>query len=215
MVIVAYWGATLGASLRAVAVIALVAIWGARLTYNWGRGWRGMDHEDWRYVDIRRRTGRLYWPVSLAGIHLFPTLMVLGGLGGAYAAFAHHAPLGVLDGLGAAVAAAGIAIEATADRQLHRFRATQPPPDRILEEGLWAWSRHPNYFGEITFWWGLALMGAGAAGVRPWIFAGAAAITGMFLVVSLPLIDARMIARRPHYRDRMRRVSALLPWPPR
>ena len=62
--------------IRVGVVIALVALWGARLTWNWTRGWTGLDHEDWRYVDIKEKTGALYWPVSFLGIHLLPTLWV-------------------------------------------------------------------------------------------------------------------------------------------
>jgi len=64
---------------RRILVAALVIAWALRLTYNWARGFQGLGHEDWRYVDFRRKTGRLYWPVSLAGLHMFPTVQVYLG----------------------------------------------------------------------------------------------------------------------------------------
>ena len=116
--------------------------------------------------------------------------------------------------LATAVTGAAIAIETIADLQLHRFRATAAPGS-TLSTGLWAYSRHPNYFGEALFWWGLWLFGA-AAGPGPWwLFAGAAAITAMLFFVSIPLIDERMRASRPDYAERVARVSALVPWFPR
>ena len=163
-----YWATeaqTLGP--RAGLVFAVSAFWGARLTWNFLRGWPGLRHEDWRYQDLRRVTGRAYWLVSLSGIHLFPTLMVFLGCLGAWPAVVHDAPLGALDVLGAAVAFAGGLIEAVADRQLRDYvLAKQAGEDvpAIMDRGLWAWSRHPNYFGEILFWWGLALMGVAASG---------------------------------------------------
>lgn len=201
---------------RQALVIGLVMGWGGRLTFNWARQWSGMNHEDWRYVDIRAKTGRLYWGVSLLGIHMFPTLLVLAGCAGLLPALVTgDRPLGALDLLAAAVTAGGILCELVADRQLHAFRARKPPREAILAEGLWAWSRHPNYFGEITFWFGIALFGLAAVPDAWWVFAGPAAMVLLFTFVSLPLIERRMLARRPHFAEHQRRVSILIPLPPR
>lgn len=202
--------------LRQALVIACVYAWGLRLTYNWARGWHGMRHEDWRYVDLRRSMGRLYWPVSLLGLHLMPTVMVfLGCLSLWPALVIGTAPLSWLDGAGALVCAVAIGCQALADRQLHEFRSSNPPPGTILDHGLWSWSRHPNYFGEVTQWWGLFLFGLAAAPGTWWPITGAVAITLLFVFVSIPLIERRMHARRTGWADHCRRVSALVPWPPR
>lgn len=200
---------------RQALVIAFVYAWGLRLTYNWARGWHGMRHEDWRYVDLRRM-GRLYWPVSLVGLHLMPTVMVfLGCLSLWPALVVGTAPLSWLDGVAALVCTIAIGCQAVADRQLHEFRRSSPPPGAILDRGLWSWSRHPNYFGEITQWWGLFLFGLAAAPGTWWPIAGAVAITVLFVVVSIPLIERRMHARRSGWPAHCRRVSVLVPWPPR
>lgn len=206
-----------GASLlRAVLVLTLVSIWGARLTWNWARGWTGLGHEDWRYVDLRRRTGRRYWPASLVGLHLMPTTLVYLGCLSLYGALvAGDRPFGALDVAAALVTATAIAIEGTADRQLRRFVLSSPPRGAILETGLWRYSRHPNYFGEVLFWWGLWLFAVAAGPGSLWAIVGPLAITALFLFVSVPMLDRRMARRRPAYRDRMRRVSGLVPWPPR
>jgi steroid 5-alpha reductase family enzyme len=203
---------------RQVLVLSLVTWWGIRLTYNWGRHWRGLDHEDWRYVDFRNKTGKAYWLVSLGGIHFFPTVQVLASSAGLYLAMTGDAPLGPLDAVAAIVTAGAITIEMVADRQLHDFVSDKPAPDAILKSGLWSWSRHPNYFGEVTFWWGLCLFGLAALSAPVaetwWLFVGPVAMTAMFFFVSIPLIDERMLAKRPHYADHMKRVSRLIPWPP-
>jgi len=201
---------------RQVVAVACVALWGARLTWNWARGWQGLAHEDWRYVDMRAQSGRLYWPVSFLAIHLFPTVIVFLGCLPLWPALAAGArPLGPLDGLGAALCLGGTALELVADGQLRRFRLAAPPPEAILESGLWAWSRHPNYLGEILFWLGLAVFGLAAAGFAPSAWLGAAAIVLMFRFASLPMIEKRMLARRPGYAERQRRVSLLIPRPPK
>ncbi len=198
-------------ALRTCLVLSLICLWGVRLTWNWARGWQGLDHEDWRYLDLRRKSGRMYWLVSFAGIHMLPTLWVFGGLLPVYAALvAGSRGFGVLDVLAAIVTAGAIWIEATADRQLHAFRARPHRPEEILATGLWARSRHPNYFGEMSFWWGLYLFGVAAAPSWWWTGAGALAITLMFRFISLPMIEERMLARRPGYAEHRRRVPLVL-----
>ena len=202
-------------STRQVVVLLLVGLWAGRLTWNWLRGWQGLVHEDWRYVDFRATSGRAYWLVSFLGIHFFPTVIVfLGCLSLFPALSAGTRPFGALDGLAIIVTAAAVAIEATADEQLRRFRRSTGPA-RTLATGLWAWSRHPNYFGETLFWWGLYLFGLAADPGWWWTVVGPLAITLMFVFVSVPMLDRRMLARRPDYAARMRRVSGLVPFPPR
>jgi steroid 5-alpha reductase family enzyme len=201
---------------RQALVLLLVALWAARLTWNWARGWTGLAHEDWRYVDMRGWSGGLYWLVSLLALHAFPTAMVFLGCLPLWLALAGGArPLGALDAVGAALALGGTALEFFADNQLLRFKRGGPPPGATLESGLWAWSRHPNYLGEILFWIGLACFGQAAAGFVWWAWVGAAAMLLMFRFASLPLIERRMLARRPGYEERQRRVSLLIPRPPR
>ncbi len=200
---------------RQAIVIALVTCWAVRLTYNWYRGWTGLDHEDWRYVDMRGPSGRAYWLVSFLGIHLFPTAMVFVACLALYPALVGGSrALGWLDGVAVLVTGGAIVIEGVADQQLLRFRGTAPP-GKTLAQGLWAYSRHPNYFGEMSFWWGVFLFGMAADPAAWWTIAGPFAITLMFVFASIPMIDRRMLARRPGYAERMRRVPALVPWPRR
>jgi steroid 5-alpha reductase family enzyme len=198
---------------RGVLVLVLVAVWGVRLTFNFLRGWRGLEHEDWRYVDMRRKTGRAYWLVSLLGIHLFPTLLVFAGCLPMYAVMAPDAlSLQWRDALAFAVTVIAIAIETIADAQLRRFKLrTDRQPGEIYERGLWAWSRHPNYFGEMLFWWGLWLFAVAAGPGHAWTAVGAIAITLLFHLVSIRLLEKRM-RDRPGYAERMRTVPMFVPY---
>jgi len=198
---------------RAIVVCVLVGVWGIRLTANWVARWRGSGDEDFRYAEIRARTGRLYWPVSLITIHLLPTAWVFLGLLAAWPALAGDgAAPGVLDAVALAVTAGGIAIEAVADSQLRRFLRSRREPPAVLETGLWSLSRHPNYFGEITFWWGLWLFGLAADPGWAWTVVGPLSITLLFALVSIPWMDRRMLSRHPAWAARMS-TSALVPWP--
>ncbi len=203
-----------GLLLRQGLVVVLVTAWGARLTLNWARQWSGLGHEDWRYVDLKDKTGKWWWWVSLSGIHLMPTVLVYLGMLAAWGALTHGAerPFGVFDVLAFVVTAGAIAIEAAADQQLRAFMLAKHPRGTILADGLWGYSRHPNYFGEVSFWWGLFLF-AFAAGAPLWTSAGAIAITALFVGVSLPMIEKRSRERRPDWDAHAKKVPLLVPWP--
>lgn len=197
---------------RRTLVLVLVMAWGARLTWNWVRGWTGMGHEDWRYVDLRKQTGSLYWPASFFGLHLFPTVVTyLGGLAMFPAMIYGKDRLSIVDFAALFVMGGGALLEATADAQLRKFRLSNTTPGRIMADGLWSLCRHPNYLGEMLFWWGLFLFGF-AADATSWRFVvGPLAVTGLIAGVSVRMIDKRSVERRPDYAAHMKRLPAFLP----
>ena len=197
-----YWSAASGP--RQILLLALTALWGVRLTGNWAARWRGMRDEDFRYQEIRRRTGRLYWPASFVSIHLMPTIWVFLGLLPLYPALARPSPITALDFVALVVTAAAIAIEATADRQLRVFLRTRR-----------ASCRHPNYLGELLFWWGLFLFGMAAQPAWAWSVVGPLSITLLFALISVPWMDRRLLLRHPAWAQTMKSLPALLPWPRR
>lgn len=210
-----YWIglASPASALRQVVVTALVFVWSIRLTCNWARGWQGLHQEDWRYTDLYEKAPK--WLISLTGIHLFPTLQVyLGCLALVPALARGGAPFGALDGVAMIVTGGAVLIELVADEQLRRFAARKQPGD-IMSEGMWSWSRHPNYFGELGFWWGLFLFGLSADASYWWTIIGPVAMTLMFHFASIPMLDRRSLERRPGYAEHMQRVNALIPWWPR
>jgi len=201
---------------RAWLVVILVWLWGVRLTANWATFWPGLEHEDWRYGPIKTNAGKWNALADFSAIHLFPTVIVFAACLPIYAAVAMDArPLNALDYLAAAVTLIAILIELVSDIQLHRF-LTHRKPGEIMKTGLWALSRHPNYFGEWLFWAGLALFGLAAVpSAWWWVLPGAIAMLVMFLVASIPMIDKRSVERRPEYQAHMARVSGFVPWFPK
>jgi len=114
-----------------------------------------------------------------------------------------------------AVGIAAVTLELVADTQMHRF-VRDKKPGAVMDRGLWAWSRHPNYLGEISFWLALALFGVAAAPADAWwLFIGVVAMVAMFLGASIPMMEKRSLARCPQYQDVIDRVPMLLPRPPR
>lgn len=199
---------------RKVIVVFLLCAWAVRLSWNWVRRWRGLEHEDWRYARFRRKYPTYYWFVSLGGIHLFPTAIVFLGCLSLFPSLT--APLNSLNFLDAAAAGVillAIALQYVADRQMDGFLSRPDSPGGIMREGLWSLSRHPNYFGEVLFWWGLWLFGLASNPAMAWTVIGPAAMTLMFLSISIPMIERRLTARRPAYGEYQRRVPMLLPGP--
>lgn len=204
-----------GAAARQIIVVTLVFIWGLRLTGNWARQWQGLKHEDWRYRDFRKKSGGWFWLVDLVGIELMPTIIVFLGCLSLYPALAAGKnPFGALDITAIAVTAGAIAIETIADEQLRRFTHNKPRAGEIMAKGLWAYSRHPNYLGEVMFWWGLFLFALAADSACWWAIAGPAVITALFVFISIPLMEKRSLERRPGYAEHRKKTSALMLWFP-
>lgn len=216
MVIAIYWLPMAENPVRAIAVIALVWLWGLRLTLNFLRTWPSLEHEDWRYRDLQTSTGRAYWLVSLFGIHLLPTAWVYLGCLALYPAMTSPSGTGIADVAALLVVLSALVVETVADRQLHQFRDNpKHGPDAVLRSGLWRLCRHPNYLGELGFWWGLFLVGMAADADAWWTIAGPLSITLLFVFISIPMIDRRHLARRPLYAALMHELPALLPLGPR
>lgn len=208
-----YFSSASNNTLRAVLLLSLVSFWAARLTYNWLRGWQGLTHEDWRYVDLRAKTGIAYPLVNLSGIHVFPTILVLLGCLAMFPALvAPVRPFNWVDIVAAAVTFGAVMLEAASDQQLRRFVLSNRDPEAFLDTGLWAYSRHPNYMGEVMFWVGVALFGVAADPSWWWVWLGPISMLLLFFFISIPMIDKRMKRKRPAYGEHMTKVSRLFLW---
>lgn len=215
--IVIYWALSSAVAdvdtLRRALVLAAVILWGTRLSYNWARQWQGLVHEDWRYVDKRREFPRAYWIVSFVGLHMMPTILVFAGLLPCWVALGEPArAIGPIDALAVLTVGTAIYFEAVADQQLHRFVHSSREPGETLTSGLWSLCRHPNYFGEVLFWWGLFLFGLSANPAAWWTVVGAVSMTFLFRVISLPLIERRAAERRKDWDQITRAYPMILPW---
>ncbi|MEQ8860466.1 MAG: DUF1295 domain-containing protein [Pseudomonadales bacterium] len=218
--LIAFWFVALDGTadtLRIVLVLAVVLLWAVRLTANWAWGWHGMGQQDWRYQRLEASAGVLWWPLSLVGIHLFPTLVVYLGCLPLYPALVVGSrPVGLPDAVAFTLGLGAVALEFAADRQLHRFRALRSSRTELLTSGVWGWCRHPNYLGEIGFWISLFGFGWAATGTMyPWTWLGPAAMLALFVGVSIPMIERKLEADKPDYPDYRSRTFALLPVPRR
>lgn len=214
LLLVYWWSHGDGDPLRCWLVAVLVIVWAVRLTGNWVYAFPGLHHEDWRYPMFRERAGRWEAVVDLVAIHLIPTLQVFLGMVPVYIAVTTPGRgLVWLSIVAFVLGMAAVALEFAADAQMHRF-VRERKPGEVMDRGLWAWSRHPNYFGEFGFWFALALFGLAAAPTAWWLFAGAAAMLAMFLGASIPMMEQRSLERRPGYQAVVDRVSRFVPRPP-
>jgi steroid 5-alpha reductase family enzyme len=197
---------------RIIILFLLTLAYSARLTWNFLSGWHGLKHEDWRYVNFRKNSGKAHWVVSFFGIHLFPALMVFGGTLSIWVvSVMEFRKINLLDIVAIVVTSGAILLEAFADRQLRKFVRQNSKTGITMSKGLWAFSRHPNYLGEILFWWGLYLFALAANPLFWWVIIGPVAITLMFLFASIPMIEKRLIERRKDYREYMKEVPMLIP----
>lgn len=201
---------------RSVLLTVVVFVWAIRLTANWVQDWPGLHHEDWRYPMLRDNAGRAEMAVDFLAIHLFPTLIVFAALVPAYAVLVLPGePLNWLDIVAVVVGIGAPVLQFVSDAQMRSFIRTRQP-GQAMDRGLWSWSRHPNYFGEISFWFSLAIFAiAGSPGDWWWLLLGPIAMTAMFLGASIPMMEKRSLERRPSYQDVIDRVPMLVPRPPR
>jgi steroid 5-alpha reductase family enzyme len=210
---VTYASAVPEVSPRGWLVIVLVALWALRLSgYLAMRNWNAPEDRRYRAIRARNEPGFAWKSLYL----VFGPQAVLAWLVAAPLAPAIQSAgsPGITGWAGAALAAFGIAYETVADRQLAAFLADHANGGRVMDRGLWRFSRHPNYFGEFCVWWGLYVIAVGAGGA--WTVFSPLLMTLLLLRVSgVTLLEKDIGERRPAYRDYVRRTNAFLPGPPR
>lgn len=195
-----------------VMLLSALVIWGVRLTANFMTGWPGLTHQDWRYGMLKNKNPKLWMLTNLFGINLFPSAIVFACMIPAYYTVQSSAGVSALGVLGLAMCLFAVYLQMTADGQMRKFKQKRKPGEHI-ETGLWRLSRHPNYFGEVTFWWGVWVMQMGAA---PFLWAtvfAPLAMTAMFLFVSIPMMETHLAEKCPAYSAYQKRVSVLVPLP--
>ncbi len=202
-----------GLTLRQLAVHTVVWFWAVRLTANWALGWPGLHHEDWRYVDLAESWPVPNWLVRLIAVEGVPTFFVwLGCLPLIPALGSGDTSFGLLDILALSLGIAAVCLELVADEQMRLFGATKQPGE-VMDKGLWKYTRHPNYLGEISFWISLWLFAVAASPGAWWAIFGPVGMIGLFVFASIPLLDRRSEARRPAFAAYAAKTPALLPWP--
>jgi len=200
---------------RSLLVAVLISIWGLRLFFhitmrNWGAP------EDRRYRAMREHYGRRFWWVSLFSVFLLQgTLLWVISLAPQLAQLSSVPDrLTWLDGLGLFVWAVGFTFEAVSDYQMKRFSSNPANEGKVMDKGLWGYSRHPNYFGECLVWWGIFII-ALATPYGWWALFSPVLVTVLLLKVSgVAMLEKDIIQRRPDYERYRHRVNAFFPWFP-
>jgi steroid 5-alpha reductase family enzyme len=193
----------------------LVTIWGLRLSlYILARNWR--KPEDFRYAKWREENGANWWWFSFFKVFLLQGVLLWIISAPLVAAQSISGPrsLGILEGLGVVLWSIGFFFEAVGDWQLSRFKADPAHRGMVMDRGVWRYTRHPNYFGDATAWWGhyLVALSAGAW----WTFFSPALMTFLLVRVSgVTMLESSLREKKPAYRDYMESTSAFIPWIPR
>ncbi len=210
IVIVVAFAARSAMSPLRIALIAAICLWGVRLTANWAYTFHGLAHQDWRYTMLHEKTGKFYPIINFVGIHMVPTLIVYGCTLPAVYSMLNDVPANAGCFLLLCLSVGAVVLQGTADFQMHRFRKAKT--GGFIRQGLWKYSRHPNYLGEILMWWGVGLSVVCAFPQQWYLCAGAAANTVLFLAVSIPMADGRQ-SRKPGFQEYKKQTRMLLPIP--
>lgn len=200
-----------GASLLAA---TLVSIWGVRLSGY--LAWRNLGHgEDRRYQAMRRRRPKTFWLTSLGTVFVLQAAIAWIVSWPVQSLGLSTDEIGLVSWLGVAGFVCGLAFEAIGDLQLARFKRDPASRGKVMNRGLWRYTRHPNYFGDAVVWWSLWLVSVGAGGAW-WTFVGPALMTFFLVRVSgAALLESDIANRRPGYAEYVERTSSFVPRPPK
>lgn len=200
-------------SIGGIAVIVMVTVWSLRLSIyitvrNWG------EEEDHRYQKIRENNQPYFWLKSLYIVFLLQGLLAWIISLPLMPAIMETTVLGPLQWLGIALWAVGVFFEAVGDYQLSRFKADPDNKGKVMNTGLWRYTRHPNYFGDFCVWWGFYLVAAGTGAW--WSIVSPIIMSFLLLKVSgVAMLESDISERRPKYKDYIKRTNAFFPGPPK
>jgi steroid 5-alpha reductase family enzyme len=200
---------------RRLLIAILVTLWGLRLSIylsrrNWGKG------EDHRYGSWREKSGDRFWLVSLFKVFILQAIFLwVISLALQYGQMALKPnSLTWFDILGTIIWTIGFIFESVGDWQLARFKSDPANAGRVMNKGLWAYTRHPNYFGECLIWWGIFLITLSTPNSW-WTILSPIIVTAVLLkMTGIPLTEKALVENRPGYGDYIKRTSAFVPWLP-
>ena len=196
-----------------VLLYAVIAYWGIRLTVNWAYTFQGLRNQDWRYDQLKEQTGRMFQLVNLLGIQLMPTLIVYLCILPAAYYMELVDTFNIKIVIGLIISTAAATLQMISDNQMHKFRKSNPDKKKIIRNGLWKYSRHPNYLGEILMWWGVYLTMVGIHHDKWYLCIGALINTFLFLLISIPMAEKRLSGYKEGYEEYKKETRKLLPLP--
>lgn len=199
---------------RRLLLAVLVSVWGLRLFgYLFVRK-LSERREDPRYTAIRERYGPRFPLISLGVVFLFQGVLIWVVSLPVQGSASQLDRLGALDWAGIAVWGVGIFFEAVGDAQLRRFKVDPANKGRVMDRGLWRYTRHPNYFGDFMVWWGIYLAALSTGGAW-WTIIGPVVMSTLLIGVSGKRLLERYMSKRPGYAHYVARTSGFFPLPPR
>ena len=192
-------------------VLGAFLFWALRLTYNWYLNWNNLDHEDFRYIDLKNNNKFMAFINDLFGIHLIPTIIVNISLYPIYVALTSES-LNELIYLGFILIIIAVVIQYISDDQMRKFRKDESNLGKTMKYGLWKYSRHPNYLGEVSFWFGIYIFALASGTSSLWLLTCPIVMLGLFIFISCPMMDNRSLMRRPDYKEYMDKTPQLFMW---
>ena len=192
-------------------VLSAFLFWALRLTYNWFLNWKNLDHEDFRYIDLKNNNKFMAFINDLFGIHLIPTLIVNASLYPIYVALTSES-LNDLVYIGFMLIIIAVVIQYISDDQMRKFRKDENNLGKTMKYGLWKYSRHPNYLGEVSFWFGIYVFALASESPSLWLLACPIVMLALFVFISCPMMDNRSLKRRPDYKEYMDKTPQLIIW---
>ncbi len=208
MVVVVTYAFTYSLNTARILMLIAVCVWGIRLTANWAYTFNGLTCQDWRYTMLKNKTGVFYPLINFLGIHLFPTLVVYACILPVIYTFYIDFSINAGSIIFFAVSLLAVLLQGVSDVQMHKYRKNKKTP--FIRTGIWKYSRHPNYLGEILMWWGVALAFICAQPSMWYLVFGAVINNLMFLVVSIPMADKRQ-SNKQGFSEYKKHTRMLLP----
>lgn len=192
--------------------LELILFWAIRLTYNYTKTFHDITYIDWRYVQIREVTGKFYQVVNLLGICLVPTIVVYAASIPPFLFVMENLDIEDNQIIGYIIMLCAVIIEMKADIDLHEFKRVRIDRSEIIRRGLWKYSRHPNYFGEICFWYGVAMVYIFCDIKKNWYFLlGAILNNALFLGISIPLAERNLRKYKEGFDEYKKNTSMIIP----
>ena len=174
-------------SVGAFIYLFAILFWSVRLTINFIKGFDDLSYIDWRYKMLKEKSGPFYQIVNFTGIHMFPTIVVFLASIPAYLYIMNDMTFEPLNIIGLLIMTFATIIELVSDRDMRKFKEVRTSNKEIINVGLWKYSRHPKYFGEIMFWYGVALTFI-LSNIGMWYsIIGAILNTLLFIFISVPM----------------------------
>ncbi|MDR0368122.1 MAG: DUF1295 domain-containing protein [Bacteroidales bacterium] len=193
------------------AILLLIAVWfwAVRLTVNWIYTFPNFCHQDWRYTKLKEENPKIWQLVNFTGIHFVPTLVVFIALIPAIYTLQVDISANIFTCLSFALCIGAALLQLVSDIQMHRFRKHHK--GKVCCEGLWKYSRHPNYLGEILMWWGVCFIYISIAPQYWWLIGCPLVNNALFVFVSVPMMEKQQLSSKPDYADYIKVTGRIIP----